>query len=118
MPRAVAIETSGKIGSIAVVEDAQVCAEQSFEHGLQHAAMIVPIIDQLCRAQNWTPDDLDEIYLSIGPGSFTGLRIAVTLAKTLALATELKIVAVPTIHVLAQNAPEDAKHLIIVLDAK
>ena len=56
--------------------------------------------------------------MSVGPGSFTGLRIGVTLAKTLALATGVKIVAVPTVRVLAENAPGDATNLIIVLDAK
>ena len=44
---------------------------------MQHAAEILPRIDGLCRQQNLSPGDLDELYLSIGPGSFTGLRIAV-----------------------------------------
>jgi tRNA threonylcarbamoyladenosine biosynthesis protein TsaB len=46
------------------------------------------------------------------------LRIGVTLAKTLALATGVKLVAVPTVRVLVENAPDDANHVIIVLDAK
>ena len=54
----------------------------------------------------------------MGPGSFTGLRIAVTIAKTLAFATGEKIVAVPTVDVLAHNAPSLAKNVMIVLDAK
>jgi tRNA threonylcarbamoyladenosine biosynthesis protein TsaB len=116
--RALAIETSGRVGSIATVEDGTVLIEQSFPHGLQHAAQIIPIIDQLCRAQLWQPRDLQTLYLSIGPGSFTGLRIAVTLAKTLAYSIDVKIVAVPTVNVLAENAPPDAQNLIIVLDAK
>ncbi|HEV2296190.1 MAG TPA: tRNA (adenosine(37)-N6)-threonylcarbamoyltransferase complex dimerization subunit type 1 TsaB [Tepidisphaeraceae bacterium] len=93
-------------------------AEEQFAHGLQHAAQIVPIIDRLTRARGWTPQDLDELYVSVGPGSFTGLRIAVTLAKTLAMATGVKLVAVPTVRVLVENAPPEARHVIIVLDAK
>src|SRR5207248_13184 len=50
--------------------------------------------------------------------SFTGLRIAVTLAKTLAFVTGAKLVSVPSAQVLAENAPTDAQHLLIVLDAK
>jgi tRNA threonylcarbamoyladenosine biosynthesis protein TsaB len=61
---------------------------------------------------------VQELYISIGPGSFTGLRISVTLAKTMALAAGVKIVAVPTVRVLAENAPPEAERLIIVLDAK
>ena len=92
--------------------------EEVFSHGLQNAAKILPIIDGLTRAQNWTPRDIEEIYISIGPGSFTGLRIAVTIAKSIALVTGVKIVAVPTVEVLARNAPSDAQNVIIVLDAK
>jgi tRNA threonylcarbamoyladenosine biosynthesis protein TsaB len=118
MARAIAIETSGRVGSIALWRDKGVLSEQTFPHGLKHAAEIIPIIDTLCRAQGWGPKDVQEVYLSAGPGSFTGLRIAVTLAKTMALATGVKLVAVPSVRVLAENAPAGAKHLLIVLDAK
>src|SRR5688572_17306148 len=118
MSRGVAIETSGRVGSVAVVRDGAVVADDQFPHGLQHAAQIVPIIDRLTRAQGWLPRDVDELYVSVGPGSFTGLRISVTLAKTMALATGVKLVAVPTVRVLAENAPADARHVVIVLDAK
>lgn len=118
MPRALAIETSSRVGSIAIAQDGTLLAEQQFEHGLQHAAQIIPIIDSLCRGQGWTVQDLEHLYISAGPGSFTGLRIGITLAKTLALATGVKLVAVPTVRVLAENAPADAKHVILVLDAK
>src|SRR3954470_21775231 len=114
MARGIAVETSGRIGSIATVLDGVVLAEEQFAHGLQHAAQILPIIDRLCRAQRWTPRDVEQLYISAGPGSFTGLRIAVTVAKTMALATGVKIVAVPSVSVLAANAPDDAKHLIVV----
>jgi tRNA threonylcarbamoyladenosine biosynthesis protein TsaB len=118
MPRALAIETSGRIGSIALIERAQVIEEAEFPHGLKHAAEILPMIDRLSRARGWSPKDLEQIYVSAGPGSFTGLRIGITLAKTLAFATGVKLVAVPSVRVLAENAPPDARHLIIVLDAK
>ena len=118
MARGLAIETSGRVGSIAVVEDGEVLAEEEFSHGLKHAAGIVPIIDRLFQAQSWKPKSLEEIYVSAGPGSFTGLRVGITVAKTLAFATGARIVAVPSVDVLAQNAPADWKNLIIVLDAK
>jgi tRNA threonylcarbamoyladenosine biosynthesis protein TsaB len=116
--RAVAIETSGRIGSVAVIRDDCLLSEQTFPHGLAHAAQVVTILDRQIAAAGWKPDRLDHLYVSIGPGSFTGLRIAVTLAKTLALATGVKLVAVPTARVLVENAPDEAKHVAIVLDAK
>ena len=118
MRRALAIETSGKVGSIALVDGNAVVAEEQFAHGLRHAAEIVPLIDRLCRARQWSAKDLDHLYISIGPGSFTGLRIGVTLAKTIAFTTGAKLVVVPSVCVLAENAPAEAIHLIIVLDAK
>ncbi len=118
MPRAIAIETSGRRGSIATVENGRVLSEEIFEHGLKHAAGIVLIIDRLTRAQGWTPANLEEVYVSAGPGSFTGLRVGVTIAKTLALSLGVKLVAVPSVRVLACNAPAGWENLVIVLDAK
>jgi tRNA threonylcarbamoyladenosine biosynthesis protein TsaB len=118
MANGLAIETSGRVGSVAVVRDGVVAAEGEFPHGLRHAADLVPMIDRLVRGQGWTPRDVEELYVSAGPGSFTGLRIAITLAKTMSLATGVKVVAVPSVRVLAENAPADATHVIVVLDAK
>jgi tRNA threonylcarbamoyladenosine biosynthesis protein TsaB len=118
MIRGLAIETSGRMGSIALTIDGVALRESEFPHGLQHAARIIPAIDELCREYAWKPADLREIYVSAGPGSFTGLRIGVTLAKTLAFVTGAKLVAVPSVRVLVENAPAEARHVVIVLDAK
>ena len=118
MPRALIIETSGRTGSVALAEEGRVLEERTFAHGLMHAAQTLPMIDRLCTERGWTPRDLGEVYVSAGPGSFTGLRIGVTLAKTLAFATGVKVVAVPSLRVLAENAPADGRHLVPVLDAK
>ena len=118
MPRGLAIETSGRVGSIALVEEGSTVAVDAFPHGLRHAAEIVSRIDALCRGHGWKAGDLEEVYVSVGPGSFTGLRIGVTLAKTLSLATGAKLVAVPSVEVLARNVPAAAQRVIVVLDAK
>jgi tRNA threonylcarbamoyladenosine biosynthesis protein TsaB len=116
--RALALETSGRQGSVALAEDGAAIAIERFDYGLQNAAKILPLIDGLCRQHLWAPADLRELYISIGPGSFTGLRIGVTLVKTLAFVTRAAVIPVQTVDVLAQNAPPDARELIIVLDAK
>ena len=118
MPRSLALETSGRTGSVALARDGVVLAEEQFPHGLKHAVGIVPIIDGLCRALGWSPRDVDQVYVSVGPGSFTGLRVGVMVAKSLAFATGAKVVAVPTADVLARNAPPGWRHVAIVLDAK
>ena len=103
--RALAIETSSRLGSVALAEDGNTLLQDAFPHGLQHAARIILAVDELCRQLHWTPRDIREIYVSAGPGSFTGLRIGITLAKTLAWATGAALVAVPSVRVLADNAP-------------
>jgi tRNA threonylcarbamoyladenosine biosynthesis protein TsaB len=116
--RGLAIETSGQSGSVALVENARVLVEESFPHGLKHAAGMLPMIDRLIRQHDWEPSDVGQLFISHGPGSFTGLRIGITLAKTLSMVTGAKIVPVPTLQILAQNAPVDARNLIVLLDAK
>jgi tRNA threonylcarbamoyladenosine biosynthesis protein TsaB len=118
MPRAIAVETSGRIGSVALIDDSGAIEEREFPHGLQHAAGLIPLIDELCSQRGWKSADLEHVYVSAGPGSFTGLRIGITLAKTLAFANGVKLVAVPSMRVLVENAPAETRHVIIVLDAK
>lgn len=116
--KAIAIETSGRSGSVALAVQGKVLREEQFAHGLKHAAGIVSIIDHLVREQGWTPRDVEQVYVSAGPGSFTGLRVGITVAKTLAWALGARVVAVPTARVLAENAPPGWQNLILVLDAK
>jgi tRNA threonylcarbamoyladenosine biosynthesis protein TsaB len=116
--RAIAIETSGRLGSVAVADSGRVLAEEAFPHGFKHAAGVVAVIDRLTQAQGWKPQDLNEIYISAGPGSFTGLRVGVTVAKTLAFSLGAKLVAVSSAAVLARNAPLGWQNCLIVLDAK
>lgn len=115
---ALALETSGRLGSVAILRDGALVEERTYPHGLQHAAAIVPMLDALCRDHSIAPKQLKEIYISIGPGSFTGLRVGVTLAKTLAFSTGAKIVSVPSVDVLVENLPAESTNAIIVLDAK
>ena len=116
---AIALETSARSGSVALVEsDGTLVAEQQFPHDLKHAAALISILDTLTKSHAWTPTDIQEIYVSAGPGSFTGLRVGITVAKTLALSLNARIVAVPTTDVLARNAPPDAQNILIILDAK
>ena len=118
MTRALAIETAGRESSVALVDGGAVVAEATFPGGMRHAAGLLPLIDSLMRARGWRPADLAEVYVSAGPGSFTGLRIGITLAKTLAAVTGVRLVPVPTLAVIVENAPAEANHAVVLLDAK
>jgi tRNA threonylcarbamoyladenosine biosynthesis protein TsaB len=119
-PRILAIDTSGRQGSIALALGPTLLATHNLPENNRHAIELMPAIDSLTRAQNWAPTDLDHLYLSIGPGSFTGLRIATAIARALAhaIGPKLKLVAVPSLDVLAHNAPSTYMYVLPILDAK
>jgi len=103
---ALAIETSGRKGSVAIGIDDTILTESAFSGQLRHNAELFPAIAGLLRELGRKPRDIKQVYLSIGPGSFTGLRIAVTFAKMLNFAAGTQITAVDTLEVLTQNASE------------
>lgn len=121
----IAIETSGRVGSVALAVGPQLICEKEFTGDQQHSSQLFPLLDSLCKEQGWSPDQIDEIYVSVGPGSFTGLRVGITAAKTLAFAHPINIVAVPSTDVMALNfsgdLPEsvrDIETVAVVMDAK
>jgi len=123
-----ALETSGRTGSIAIGSASQMLVEIPFSGQMRHSAELFPAIDTLLKGADKNPQDIAEIYISIGPGSFTGLRIAVSFAKTLNLAIGAKIVALDTLDVIAANViPEPPNQAVgnsafnrvaVILDAK
>jgi tRNA threonylcarbamoyladenosine biosynthesis protein TsaB len=120
-----ALETSGRTGSVAAGIGDQILAEAAFSGPLTHSAELFPTAQAVLARINVEISDIDHIYIAAGPGSFTGLRIAVTMAKMMAFANDTKIVAADTMDVLALNATEYAKdknvkinRLATVLDAK
>lgn len=120
-PRIVAIETSSALGSVALAEGDELRAVAELATTARHCQNLMPTIDALCRQTGWRPNDLDQVFVSAGPGSFTGLRISITIAKTLATALGLHIVAVPTMRVIAARAEslhQPPDRLAVVLDAK
>ena len=114
----IAIETSGRIGSVAAARDDKVLLERSFEKGMRHGRDLVPSLRDVALAVGWKPAEIQLVAVSLGPGSYTGLRIGVACAKTIAYATGAETVAVPTLDVLAQNAPAEFDTVCPVLDAK
>jgi len=92
---------------VALVEEDRVLSEESTHEGMVHSERLLVMIDGACRASRCTVRDLSAIAVSIGPGSFTGLRIGLSVAKGLAYATGASIVAVPTLHAIALEAADD-----------
>jgi tRNA threonylcarbamoyladenosine biosynthesis protein TsaB len=119
-PLILGVETSGRLGSVALAQGDKLLSESRFSGPMRHSAEIFPAITDLLGKFDKKPEQIEHVYVSAGPGSFTGLRIAVTFAKTLALANNSKIVAVDTLDCIAANVnPQDApQRLGVILDAK
>lgn len=108
-PLVLAIETSSRIGSVAIAFGKKILAETTFSAPIKHSAEIFPAIGDILDRFSRKPDNIEQIHISAGPGSFTGLRIAVTLAKIMHLANAAKIITVDTLDVIAANANDYIK---------
>ncbi|MBN1514146.1 MAG: tRNA (adenosine(37)-N6)-threonylcarbamoyltransferase complex dimerization subunit type 1 TsaB [Phycisphaerae bacterium] len=116
-----AIETSGRVGSVALGRGPDVLEVRTFTTTLRHAVELLPTIDETCRTHAVPGRSITQVYVSGGPGSFTGLRIGISFARGMALAAGSGMVRVPTLDVVAQNAldlPDPPPSVVVMLDAK
>lgn len=116
----IAIETSCRQGGVALGCDDQLLEVIDFDASSRHATQLVKRLSELLTRHDLRPADLGEVYVSAGPGSFTGVRVGITVARTLAQAVpDLRCAAVPSALAVAQNALGlQWRHLGVVLDAK
>jgi tRNA threonylcarbamoyladenosine biosynthesis protein TsaB len=108
------------MGSVALAQGAKLLGEKQFTGPMRHSAEVFPAVVGLLEQFDKKANKIEQVYISVGPGSFTGLRIAVTIAKTMALASGAKIVAVDTLDVIAANinSQDKSEQLGVILDAK
>lgn len=98
-----ALETATATCSTALMQDGTLRATASLHRPRVHAEQLVPLIDQLLHRAAVDRAALDAVAVSMGPGSYTGLRIGVSTAKGLALATDAALIGVPTLEALAAS---------------
>ncbi len=113
-----AIETSTPDGGAALWRDGTVLASVENDGAATHSERLMPAIEAILTQSQLALNDLDGIAVSIGPGSFTGLRIGLAVAKGLAAATEKPIVAVSTLEALAWRFAEPGMLAAPMLDAR
>ena len=104
--KVLAFDTSSKALSLAILEDKQVLAETIINIKKNHSITLMPAIDFLMASLDWTPKDLDRIVVAEGPGSYTGLRIAVATAKTLAHTLNIELVGMSSLLALVPRQQE------------
>lgn len=114
-----AFDSSAVSASVALVEDGKLLGETYLNVGLTHSATLMPMTQQLLQASDCKLEDIDALAVSAGPGSFTGLRIAVSCVKGIAAALDKKCIAVSTLEAMAYNLLPTGEYTICaVMDAR
>lgn len=116
--RVLAVETSTLAGGAALLDGGLVVGEYTLDISLTHSERLMGAIDRLLTDAGWAIRDLEGLAVSVGPGSFTGLRIGLSTVKGLALALAIPIAAVPTLDAMVTLLPFAALPVCPVLDAR
>lgn len=112
-----AMDTSNQTLAVAVLEDTKLLAQFQMNRKMNHSLTLMPAIESVMQASGLKPKELDRIVVAQGPGSYTGIRIAVTTAKTLAETLQLELTTVSSLAVLAANSQTD-KLIVPLMDAR
>lgn len=113
-----AIDTSNWPLGVAVIEDGRLLGEINTHLSKNHSLRLMPAIESLLTQLNIEPKQLDGIGVAKGPGSYTGVRIGVTTAKTLAWSLGLPIIGISSLQVIAQNRLEFDGIIVPLFDAR
>lgn len=120
--RILAIESSGRHASAALLcgnaDDLELVGQSSLSSEERTAQVLAPTIQQLLNAADWPPKTIELVAVTIGPGSFTGLRIGITTAKAFAYAVAADVIGVNTLESMALQATPSASSLWTILDAQ
>ena len=110
------IDTSASDVSIAILKEEKILSKINKNIPNKHSIYVVPFIDEVLKNASLTPDKVEKIYVVTGPGSFTGVRIGVTIAKTYAYLRKIPITAVSSLKMLALSNNNET--ILSLIDAK
>lgn len=113
-----ALDTATKVCSIALCKDREVLAEYTINMGMTHSEGLLPQIEQLLERCKIDKKSIELLAVSMGPGSFTGLRIGLATAEAMAYSWQCYLHGVDTLEALAYNIPVENVVLVPVLDAQ
>ena len=114
-----AIDTATKIGSVSLFDDkVGVIGELNLYVKVNHSAVIMEMISTLFKMTNYSIKDVDRVAVTVGPGSFTGIRIGVAVAKGLCYGTKKSIVGINELDLIAQNIEVVEELLVPLIDAR
>ena len=113
------LDTTGPHCSVLLVDEARVLAHISRKIGRGHAERLAPMVAEVLAEASLTAKDVDKLAVCTGPGSFTGLRVALAFAKGFALPRKLPVVGLSSLNLWAAQAdPEGEKKVISIADVR
>lgn len=113
------IDTSNQVMSVALTDGTELVLEKTVNIKRNHSVQLMPAIEELVSEAGWKPKDIERVVVARGPGSYTGVRIGVTVAKTLAYSLNAELVGLSSLHILAGNGERVSDSLIVpVFDAR
>ncbi len=116
--KVLALECSATPASVAILEDGKVLASSYVNVKLTHSQTLIPMVENLLKASLTNLNDIDGFAISNGPGSFTGVRIGISVIKGLSISQNNPCVAVSTLHSMALNYIESDCIVCAVMDAR
>ena len=103
------IETTGRIGSVAIIDESGKIVNRVTTDSMSHLRELVPMIKELVDELGISLKKLDAIAVSVGPGSFTGIRIGLATARTLAQTLDKKCISVNSLEIFREKADDENK---------
>lgn len=117
--RVLGIETSTSQAGVALLEGGKLVIERASARPKQSAERLLPLIAEVLAEAGWEASSLDRLGVSIGPGSFTGLRVGIACAQGLSLGLGIPLVGVTSLQAMARAVPESVPGLRVpLLDAR
>ncbi|MCL2253952.1 MAG: tRNA (adenosine(37)-N6)-threonylcarbamoyltransferase complex dimerization subunit type 1 TsaB [Lachnospiraceae bacterium] len=116
--KVIAIDSSGLVASVAIVEDELLIAEYNIQYKKTHSQTLLPMLDEIKKMTELSLETVDAIAIAAGPGSFTGLRIGSSTAKAFGFALNIPLVEISTLEALAYNLYGTDKLICPLMDAR
>lgn len=110
------IETSGRVGQIALARDGALLARARLDESRRHARDLAAAVQARFQAEKLVPADCTGVIVGLGPGSYTGLRVGLASAKAFAYALNCPLVAVPTFRAIVAGLPAAVTEVEIIAD--
>ena len=112
-----ALETTSRSAGVALLEGERIIEETRLDEGSRHGVGLLPALRDLLQRHSIRPADISGIAVSLGPGSFTGIRIGIAAAQGFSIFARCALIGVPTLDVIAAEAPPGHARLVAAIDA-